>query len=132
MKTNFVGIIGLLFTCTSLGIIPRADAAPSSYQKTCSQISIAGNQLSAICKTRNGSLNQTSLTLRGIENIDGNLKVTNPNKVSSYQNSCPEIGINGRRINATCKRRDGSLKRTSIVLNGIENIDGFLKYTSSP
>ncbi len=132
MKRNILGVIGLLFTCASVGINTPAHAAPSSYQKTCSDISIDGNQLSATCNTRNGASRQTSIVLRGIENIDGNLKVTNPNKVSSFQNSCSNIDINGRRIKATCQRKDGTSKRTSIVLRGIENIDGFLKYTSSP
>lgn len=132
MKRNILGVIGLLFISVTVGINTPAHAAPSSYQKTCSDISINGNQLSATCQTRNGASRQTSIVIRGIENINGNLQVTNPNQVSSYQKTCSNIDINGRQIKATCQTRNGRSKQTSIVLRGIENIDGYLKYTSSP
>ncbi|WP_375505840.1 CVNH domain-containing protein, partial [uncultured Nostoc sp.] len=85
----------------------------SSYQGSCSEISINGNVLSAICKRSDGSLNKTSIVLNGIENIDGKLKITDPNKPSSYQGSCSEISINGDVLSAICKRSDSSLNKTS-------------------
>ncbi|WP_375471021.1 LamG-like jellyroll fold domain-containing protein [uncultured Nostoc sp.] len=100
-----------------------------SYQETCTDISVNGNVLSATCKRADGSLNKTSIVLKGIENIDGELKVTDPNKASSYQETCTEISIQGNVLSATCKRADGSPNKTSIVLDGIENIDGNLTYT---
>ncbi|MEH2468018.1 CVNH domain-containing protein [Nostoc sp.] len=66
-----------------------------------------------------------------IENIDGELKVTDPNKPSSFDQSSTEISINGDVLSATCKKRDGSPNKSSIILNGIENIDGELKYTDT-
>lgn len=101
----------------------------SSYQKTCTEISVNGNELSATCEKRNKSPSQTSITLMGIENIDGELKVTDPDKPSSFHLSCTEISIDGDVLSANCERIDGSLNKTSIVLNGLENIDGELKYT---
>lgn len=49
---------------------------PSSYQDSCDDISISGNTLSAICKTKAGMQNQTTLTLDGIQNTDGVLTYT--------------------------------------------------------
>ncbi|MHC5719630.1 MAG: mannose-binding lectin, partial [Nostoc sp.] len=103
----------------------------STYQQTCTDISIQGNILSATCKKRDGSLKNTSIVLKGIENIDGGLKVTDPNKPSNYHETCTEISIQGNVLSATCKRADGSPNKTSLVLDGIENIDGNLTYTGT-
>ncbi|MEH2279422.1 MAG: LamG-like jellyroll fold domain-containing protein [Nostoc sp.] len=103
----------------------------STYQQSCSDISIQGNVLSATCTKSDGSLNNTSIVLKGIENIDGELKLTDPNKPSSYQETCTEIFIQGNVLSATCKKADGSPNKTSIVLDGIENIDGNLTYTGT-
>jgi CVNH domain len=48
---------------------------------------------------------------------------------STYQESCGGITISGATLFATCRGVDGSLNRTSIVLQGIENIDGQLQFT---
>ncbi|MEH1872924.1 LamG-like jellyroll fold domain-containing protein [Nostoc sp.] len=103
----------------------------STYQQSCTKISVKGNVLSATCKKGDGSSNKTSIVLMGIENIDGELKVTDPNKPSSYQETCTEISIKGNVLSATCKRADGSPNKTSIVLDGIENADGNLTYTGT-
>ena len=103
----------------------------SSYQLSCNEISVNGNVLSATCKKRDSSPNKTSIVLMGIENIDGELKVTDPKKPSSFDQSSSEISINGDVLSATCKKRDGSPNKSSIVLNGLENIDGELKYTGT-
>ncbi|MBN3897736.1 MAG: CVNH domain-containing protein [Nostoc sp.] len=132
MKPNLFSVIALLATSTLVGINSPANATSSSYQKTCNQISVSGNVLSANCRRINGTFNETSIVLRGIENINGTFKVTDPAKISNYQSTCDDIRIRGNDLTATCKRRNGTLKRTSIVLQGIENINGVLKYTSSP
>ncbi|MBD2212825.1 hypothetical protein H6G27_23550 [Nostoc linckia FACHB-104] len=104
----------------------------SSYQHTCENISIDGDVISATCQRRDGSWNETSLSLRGIENIDGILEVTDPYSPSSFQLSAMNISIDGDLLSATCQRRDGLWNESSLVLNGIENIDGNLEYTGSP
>jgi hypothetical protein len=48
---------------------------------------------------------------------------------SSFQSSCNNISIAGNALVANCRRVDGSVNRTSIVLEGIENIDGQLQMT---
>ncbi|MEH2391945.1 MAG: CVNH domain-containing protein [Nostoc sp.] len=138
MKQNLqklIGVIGVLVSTSFVDINNPANAAPSTFQQSCNNITISGNILMANCSRINGSFNQSSLVLLGIENIDGTLKVTNPRKVSNYQLSCDNIGFNGfngNLLKATCKRRSGIANNTSLVLNGIENINGFLKYTSAP
>lgn len=105
----------------------------SNYQLTCRDISIDGNVLTATCQRRDGSWNETSLVLKGIENIDGNLEVTDPNQDSSFDQTCENVSIDEDVITARCQTRDGSWNdSTSITLNGIENIDGELTYTGSP
>ncbi|BAY90358.1 MULTISPECIES: CVNH domain-containing protein [unclassified Tolypothrix] len=104
----------------------------SSYQYTCENISIDGDVISATCQRRDGSWNETSLSLRGIENIDGILEVTDPYARSSFQLSAMNISIDGDVLSATCRRMDGLWNESSLVLDGIENIDGNLEYTGSP
>ncbi|MBD2361991.1 hypothetical protein H6G36_12480 [Anabaena minutissima FACHB-250] len=128
MKLSLFGAIALSVTATLMSMNKSANAAPSTYQQTCNNIGISGNRLSANCRKINGTLNRTSIILRGIENIDGTLRVTNPNQVSNYQQSCDRISVRGNVLQAVCRTRDGRLNRTSIVLNNIENIDGVLKY----
>ncbi len=132
MKLQLLGILTVLSTSAFIGINRPVNAAPSSYQQTCNNIAIAGNVLSANCRRINGSFRRSSIVLQGIENIDGNLTVTNPTRVSNYQQSCNNIRIQGNVLQANCRTRNGRLNRTSLVLNGIENIDGILKYTSTP
>ncbi|MEH2121681.1 CVNH domain-containing protein [Nostoc sp.] len=132
MKRNLFSVIALLATSTLVGINTPANATSSSYQKSCNHISVYGNILSASCSRSNGSFNKTSIELQGIENINGTLQVTDPGKASNYQFSCQHIRIRGNYLKAACKRRDGTLQWTSTVIQGIENIEGNLKYTSSP
>lgn len=132
MKLNLLGVIGLLATSTFVGMNNPANAASSTYQKSCRDISISGDVLSANCRRVDHSLNSTSIELRGIENINGTLRETDFSRSSTYQQTCDNIHIDGDILKATCNRRDGTPKRTSIILNGIENIDGVLKYTSNP
>ncbi|MBN3879127.1 MULTISPECIES: CVNH domain-containing protein [unclassified Nostoc] len=131
MKLNLFSVIALLATSTLVGINSPGNATPSNYQETCNHISVSGNVLSANCRRRNGTFNKTSIVLRGIENINGTFKVNNPAKVSNYQLTCDDIRIRGNHLTATCKRTNGTLKRTSIFLQGIKNINGVLKYSSS-
>ncbi|MEH2421356.1 MAG: CVNH domain-containing protein [Nostoc sp.] len=132
MKRNLFSVIALLATSTLVGINSPANARPSSYQKSCNHISVYGNIRSAYCSQSNGSFKKTSIELQGIENINGTLKVTDPSKSSNYQFSCQHIRIRGNYLKAACKTRDSTLQWTSTVLQGIENVEGALKYTSSP
>lgn len=45
----------------------------STFNRTCTDISINGDQLSASCRTPSGENQRSSVTLLGINNNDGNL-----------------------------------------------------------
>ena len=47
---------------------------------------------------------------------------------SSFQNSCNNTSITGNTLFATCRRRDGSPKKTSIRIRGIANDNGNLVF----
>jgi len=47
---------------------------------------------------------------------------------STFQNSCAGIGIAGATLFAHCRRIDGGFNRTSILVPGIANINGVLRY----
>ncbi len=46
---------------------------------------------------------------------------------SSYQKTCNHISVSGNILSANCRQANGTVKRTSIVLQEIENINGTLK-----
>jgi uncharacterized membrane protein YedE/YeeE len=100
----------------------------SSFQKSCDHIGVAGSTLFANCRRINGSFNRTSILLPGVENIDGNLRFNGMGQPSTFQNSCAGIGIAGSTLFAHCRRIDGGFNRTSILVPGIANIDGVLRY----
>jgi hypothetical protein len=117
------------FLVPIFGGLPEAHAqAPSSYENSCTNISIAGATLVATCRRIDGSLNRTSIVLQGIENIDGRLDFTQPGQTASFQKSCRDVRIIGATLTATCRRINGSYARTSILVPGISNINGVLQY----
>ena len=113
----------LVAACFAAG----AQAQPSSFQHSCRDIGVAGATLHATCRRINGSWNRTAIQIRGIENINGNLRVAGANP-SSYQLSCRNIGANGDVLFATCRRVDGAWQPTSVHILDIANIDGVLRY----
>ncbi|MBD2162832.1 hypothetical protein H6G04_00275 [Calothrix membranacea FACHB-236] len=105
---------------------------PGSYQKSCFRISLQGNVLSATCLTRNQSDSDTSIRLKGIENIDGKLVVINPQKDADFYLTCRNVDVFDDEIEGDCQKTNGDFISTSTTIKGIENINGELKYTSSP
>ena len=87
---------------------------------------VEGATLSALCRRANGTWNQTTIEMDGIENNDGRLQLSGG--ASSYQRSCRDIGANGDMLGATCQRRDRSWNETTIEVPGIANINGVLRY----
>jgi hypothetical protein len=101
----------------------------SSYQKSCRNISINGDELSATCAQSNGSYKQTSIRVLGIENNDGELRYySNPSSESTYQHTCKNISVSEDQLSATCAQLNGSYKQTSIRILGISNNEGNLSY----
>ncbi|NMG09192.1 CVNH domain-containing protein [Brasilonema sp. UFV-L1] len=55
-----------------------------------------------------------------------------PTDPSSYQNSCRNIDVSGATLTAQCRRTDGTFNNnTSILIRGIYNDNGVLRYTSN-
>ncbi|MBO3462931.1 CVNH domain-containing protein [Aetokthonos hydrillicola Thurmond2011] len=104
----------------------------STYQKSCSNIKVEeGNLLSATCLKIDGSPNNTSIHIPGIENINGVLMFSNDRNSSTYQKSCSNIKVeDGNLLSATCLKIDGSPNNTSIRIPGIENINGVLTFNN--
>ncbi|MEM7725429.1 MAG: hypothetical protein AAF208_03540 [Cyanobacteria bacterium P01_A01_bin.45] len=82
LKKHLIPVLACSSILTSVSIFNTHSTNPafalqsSSYQRSCKNISVNGNRLSALCRTRRGSYRNTSLTILGIENINGVLQYT--------------------------------------------------------
>ncbi len=101
-----------------------------SYLQTCPEANVYRGRLTAVCRRRDGSFQQSSLADVGrcvgdIANIDGRLRCNygpggpggpaRPLPGGSYQQSCSNIGLNGNTLVATCKTMKGRIQRTSLA-----------------
>ncbi|BAY43874.1 serine/threonine protein kinase [Scytonema sp. HK-05] len=103
----------------------------STYHKTCRNISIQGDILSATCPRVNGSYKSTSIQVLGIENVNGELKYNrNSRFASTYQESCQNISVKENILSAICRKADRTYSETpsSIEIMGISNENGDLSY----
>ena len=109
-------------------LIPRAEAQQlprGSYQRTCPEASASRNRLTAVCRTRDGQWQQTTLAdidrcIGDIANIDGRLRCNYgapPSSLpgGSYRQSCTDIGVRGNVLAATCRTIKGRNQRTSLA-----------------
>lgn len=112
------------------GNIPNPPSDNSaSFQESCRNIRVAQTTLSAQCRGENGRWRDSSIEIRGITNMNGNLEYLRDGRGrSTYQNSCSNIRINGARLQARCQRENGSYRQSSINLIGIVNDNGRLRY----
>ncbi|MDF5722538.1 MAG: CVNH domain-containing protein [Rhizonema sp. PD37] len=117
-----------LLVASSVNIPSASALESSSFQRSCKNISIAGDTLSARCRRANRSFNNTSILTRGIENNNGKLVFTNLNNPSNFQSSCKSISISGDRLSARCRRVNGRFNDTNIHIPGIKNNNGNLTY----
>jgi len=132
MKRALITIISALYF--SLGwfwnSIPAQAALQSTYPATCKNITLEGIYLRADCKTTEGDSRRTKLALKGIINDNGQLIDTlNHGKDSSFQDTCDTLSIQDAQLSANCANRNGDIVISSTQLFGIQNINGFLKYT---
>ncbi|MEJ1970377.1 MAG: CVNH domain-containing protein [Rhizomicrobium sp.] len=124
-----MALVALLAT---IAAAPPADAAwaPSgSYQATCRRIQFDGEMLTASCQRRDGSWRNTYLD--NADDCDANITNTNGQlecgyrgwrrpdyrdggPSGPYERTCSNIRMDGYTLRATCQRRDGSWKWTSL------------------
>ena len=134
-KLNHFSSLITIITCGAMlaAISNNAVAnstSDSSYQNSCRNIQVSGASLSALCNRANRGTNVTSISIRGIENQNGNLTYSsNSHHSSSYQNSCQNIKVRGATLSALCRRANRGSKATSISIRGIENQNGSLTYS---
>lgn len=127
--------VGLALTGISIVMKAPEDTrkyrgSTSTFPQTCQKMKVVDDVLEADCVSRDGDLVYTNILLRGIENIDGDLVATNLDRESDFSETCDNLSVKGNVLQATCRTKNGGSKNTSIVLNGIDNVDGTLRYTS--
>lgn len=133
MKRTLFAAIGFAITCVGVALNAPASAnmTPSSYQNSCRDMYFdrEANVLEANCFNGDRFV-YTNIPLVGIENIDGNLKPTYNNRLSNFNETCGRFSVSGNVLRATCRTRNGGLRKTAIALNGIQNYNGDLRYYS--
>ncbi len=143
MRKGNATFLASVIYLTTLGNAPAQGPSlpPGSYQKTCTDIILGGNMLSALCKRKDGGVTRSSLPLAGcsdVLNFDGVLEcIHGPAPNGSYRQTCHHIIYfpNGN-LNAECQNVNGAwvgtfLPVTSCVKGAdISNIDGTLSCDS--
>ena len=124
---NWKGVVAATAVALCFAASGVRAQSPSSFQNSCSNITISGTTLRASCRRIDGTYDSTSIQINGIEKKNGSLQVTGASP-SSYQKTCRDIGVNGDVLAATCKKIDGSWQLSSVQVPGIANINGVLKY----
>jgi hypothetical protein len=139
-------LIGIPGTAT---VAQTSGLPPGDYQQTCRNIRANGNQLIASCQKKDGHWRNTSIDSStcsgGIVNDDGQLRCagggsygggwqgpTQALPPGDYQKSCQNIHINGSDLVASCQKKDGSWKDTTLKNANscggrIINMDGNLR-----
>jgi hypothetical protein len=152
MKT-FLTAGALAAACALFALAAPAEArwTPSgSYEDSCRRVDFDGYLLTATCRRRDGSWRNT--WLRNADDCDGRI-VNNDGQLQcgwhgwrdrghdydvgprgSYRDTCENIRMDGYTLRATCQRRDGSWRWTSLdnaydCEGRIANFDGRLTCT---
>lgn len=126
------GVLALLALVSCIAFTSGAQArwAPGgSYTDTCRHIRYDGSTLTATCQERDGGWRNTWLPDAdncdgSIANNDGQLECgfrrdrdwghSDGGPSGSYERSCTNIRMDGYTLKATCQRRDGSWRWTSL------------------
>ncbi|MFP1132321.1 CVNH domain-containing protein [Asticcacaulis sp. W401b] len=128
-----------------------------SYRESCRDIELRGDVLSARCRAKSGYYNYTTLSLRdcrggSVENDRGNLRCEggryggdwggnggggggwNDSRLpeGNYLQTCRDIRVEGDRLTARCRMREGGYSYTDIRLREcrggrVENLNGTLQ-----
>lgn len=112
----------------------------SNFHKTCSDIALSkdGTTITANCRRSNGSMNATSISLKGVHYVDGRLTLGEGE--SDYQKSCDGIRLQiptktnnlpEVRLTAICRTKGQRPSNTQLSLPGIQNIDGVLRASAA-
>jgi hypothetical protein len=140
--------VSIAFGISAKGVAQTSGLPPGKYQQTCRNIRSNGSQLIASCQKKDGHWQDTSIDTSscsgGIVNDDGRLRCASGGSYGGgwkgpvqalppgdYQKTCQNIHINGDDLVASCQKKDGSWRDTTLKhMNEcggqIVNIDGNL------
>lgn len=108
------------------GVHARAQGytPPGSYKDTCRGIQVVGSNLIAQCKKVDGSWRNSTLMYHecegDIRNDNGELKCkqkvkpVKPVPGGSYQKSCKDYYVEGKRLYAKCEKKNGGWNKSSV------------------
>lgn len=131
------GVVALTMAFFSPGMTSTAQQPPSgSYLQTCRDIGVRGSTLFATCQNTGGGWNSTELRdfqrcSGEIQNIDGRLQCDmggyrgndrdrdgdrgyDRAPRGSYVQTCQNISTRGNTLQATCQKRNGQWRQTSL------------------
>ena len=108
-----------------------------SYIQSCTDISVSGNKLTAICEAKGytvrTTLKEIDLCVGDISNDNGNLTCQKSGNVppGTYLQSCTHPSLSGTTLTAICRYESGfrektTLKQIDLCRGDISNIDGHL------
>lgn len=115
------------------------DYPPGTYQQTCKNIGMRGDDLVARCRDarghwRNAALDRPDACWGDISNNNGHLVCDRNGSLpaGSYSQTCRDVRVRWNVLLARCQDRDGGWRDTSLEAFGrcngrIENIDGQLR-----
>ena len=141
MRGHILAILGATVLVLALTPAGQSQGVPyGSYQRTCRDIRINGDRLSARCRRVDGGWNNTSLDFRNcpgeVINDNGNLRCGGYGDNRGYDNrgyysggygrwgggvppgdyrrTCRNAYMQGDNLSATCQRFDGGWNNTSL------------------
>ena len=110
-----------------------------SYQRSCRNITWDCKTLSAICASRSGGTQQSTLSapelcIGDIANMDGVLRCSKGSAPpgGSYTQSCRDIRVENGLLSAQCRHSNGQWTNSPPLAfgncrNGIDNMEGTLR-----
>ncbi len=119
---NFQTCAGLIYVVDGfLTCVRGAKTAPAGpYQKSCREINVGENILTATCKTQCGFWQKSILKdypscKEPIDNVEGHLSCSRGSDTpppGSYLATCRDVTINNNDLEATCKSRGSNWVKT--------------------
>ncbi len=106
-----------------------------SYEKTCRNIKVSGDTLSAQCQSTGGGWHNTKLNnfpacTSDITNVNGKLQCKQGAPKGSYTQTCKDVKVSGSTLHAKCKDQSGHDRDASLHgwagCRDVENDNGTL------
>jgi hypothetical protein len=149
-RTVFAGFIVSVLLLSGRTLLAQGGLPPGDYKQTCREMRSNGSRLDARCQKRDGGWRDSSIDYRScrgpIINDDGRLRCGAGGggygysqgrgwqgglPPGDYTRTCRDTRVNGDRLDASCQKRDGGWRNTTLknfnnCSSGIVNDDGRL------